>query len=115
PTVIAPRATLQPRAETEQPLEPLQLAPDDPAALMRWLASFELVVNPGAEDDDELPLWSFADLLFHTRSRVGRNLGGYGGSYRFESATPPLPAIKPVTGETIEPGTPRETAAPRMT
>ena len=41
-----------------------------------------------------LALWSPADLLFHTRSRVGRHEGGYGGTYRWEGRVEPAPAIR---------------------
>jgi SagB-type dehydrogenase family enzyme len=51
-----------------------------------------LLVAPGAEDERALAQWAFADLLFHARSRIGRHLGGYGGTYplaeRFEALEP---------------------------
>jgi SagB-type dehydrogenase family enzyme len=37
--------------------------------------------------------WEFHDLLFHMRSRRGRHDAPYGGTYRHETAAPPL--IKP--------------------
>jgi oxazoline/thiazoline dehydrogenase len=39
--------------------------------------------------------WEFHDLLFHTRSRKGRQANPYGASYRFLGQLAPLPAIKP--------------------
>lgn len=39
--------------------------------------------------------WEFQDLLFHTRSRLGRHRTPAGGTYRFRGLLPPLPAAKP--------------------
>jgi SagB-type dehydrogenase family enzyme len=66
---------------------------DDP--LVRLLVRAGIAVAPGAEDGFEFAQWSFADLLEHARSRVGRNLGGYGGSYLFEEQVESLPVVKP--------------------
>jgi len=38
--------------------------------------------------------WDFHDLLFHSRSRMGRHDNEVGGTYRFLSRIPPQPAIK---------------------
>ena len=49
------------------------------------------------EDNDEaLMSWDFHDLLFHSRSRLGRHNNELGGTYRFLGCIPPQPAIKPV-------------------
>lgn len=48
---------------------------------------------------DESPgtlTWSFADLLFHARSRIGRHDQAVGKSYPFRDVLDPLPAIRPV-------------------
>jgi SagB-type dehydrogenase family enzyme len=66
------------------------------------LARAGIAVAPGSEDGRELAQWSFADLLFHARSRVGRNLGGYGGSFRFEGRFEPLPARRPAFEPALE-------------
>lgn len=56
--------------------------------------------GPGASDTDDtvesaaLALWSLPDLLFHTRSRIGRHEGGYGGTYPWEGRAEPLPALR---------------------
>lgn len=42
-----------------------------------------------------LSQWEFHDLLFHTRSRIGRHANPSGGTYRFKEKIDPLPAIKP--------------------
>jgi SagB-type dehydrogenase family enzyme len=46
--------------------------------------------------------WSFPDLLFHARSRTGRHLGGFGGTYHREGAAEPLPAVKPPGADAIK-------------
>lgn len=49
-----------------------------------------------AEDQDQaLRQWSFPDLLFHTQTRLGRTLGGYGRTYPFLGKAQPLTAVKP--------------------
>jgi len=45
-------------------------------------------VNPALET------WEFHDLLFHSRSRLGRSDGQFGGTYRMPHRAPP-PAFKP--------------------
>ncbi len=48
-----------------------------------------------AEDDDPaLRQWDFHDLLFHSRSRLGRHDGPVGGRFRFLGEIPPQPAVK---------------------
>jgi SagB-type dehydrogenase family enzyme len=48
-----------------------------------------------AEGDDNLVLWDFHDLLFHTRSTQGRHANPLGGAYPYASAISPLPAVRP--------------------
>lgn len=49
-----------------------------------------------------LSQWEFHDLLFHTRSRIGRHANPSGGTYRFKDKINPLPTIKPpMSAETI--------------
>ncbi|MBD2511829.1 SagB family peptide dehydrogenase [Nostoc muscorum FACHB-395] len=42
--------------------------------------------------------WEFHDLLFHSRSRLGRHANPYGGTYRFIDKIEPLPVVKPKSG-----------------
>lgn len=50
-----------------------------------------------------LAQWEFHDLLFHTRSRLGRHANPFGGTYRFLGKIEPLPALKPrISEEVIE-------------
>ncbi len=46
-----------------------------------------------------LKQWEFHDLLFHARSRAGRNYGKVGKSYRFLNQIETLPAVKPPMSE----------------
>jgi SagB-type dehydrogenase family enzyme len=47
------------------------------------------------EGDDNLVLWDFHDLLFHTRSTEGRQANPLGGVYPYAGAMPPPPAVRP--------------------
>jgi SagB-type dehydrogenase family enzyme len=47
-----------------------------------------------AEGDDDLVLWDFHDLLFHTRSTEGRHANPIGGVFPFAGVKPPLPAVR---------------------
>lgn len=48
-----------------------------------------------AEGDDDLVLWDFHDLVFHTRSTEGRHANPLGGLYRYVDVMPPPPAVRP--------------------
>ena len=48
-----------------------------------------------AEGDDNLVLWDFHDLLFHTRSTEGRHANPLGGVYPYAGVISPLPAVRP--------------------
>lgn len=50
-----------------------------------------------------LAQWEFHDLLFHSRSRMGRHTNPYGGTYRFVDKFDSLPAVKPVCGKEVIP------------
>jgi SagB-type dehydrogenase family enzyme len=58
-------------------------------------------VQPGSdglradEGDDNLVLWDFHDLLFHTRSTEGRQANPLGGLYPYAGVMPPPPAVRP--------------------
>ena len=47
-----------------------------------------------AEGDDNLVLWDFHDLLFHTRSTEGRHANPLGGLYPYVGIISPLPAVR---------------------
>ena len=69
-------------------------APSD-GPLVRLLVRAGIAVAPDEEDERALAQWAFADLVFHARSRVGRHLGGYGGTFRGEGRFEPLPGVRP--------------------
>jgi SagB-type dehydrogenase family enzyme len=48
-----------------------------------------------AEGDDNLVLWDFHDLLFHTHSTEGRQANPLGGLYSHAGVISPLPAVRP--------------------
>ena len=48
-----------------------------------------------AEGDDNLVLWDFHDLLFHTHTTEGRQANPLGGVYPFAGAIAPPPAVRP--------------------
>jgi SagB-type dehydrogenase family enzyme len=47
------------------------------------------------EGDNNLVLWDFHDLLFHTRSTEGRQANPLGGIYPYAGVMPPPPAVRP--------------------
>ena len=47
------------------------------------------------EGDDNLVLWDFHDLLFHTRSTEGRHANPVGGVYLYAQTISPPPAARP--------------------
>ncbi len=55
------------------------------------------------EETPTLTQWDFHDLLFHTRSRMGRQDSPYGATFRFLGKLDPLPAVKlPMSDEAID-------------
>jgi SagB-type dehydrogenase family enzyme len=72
------------------------------------------------EGDDNLVLWDFHDLLFHTRSTEGRHANPLGGVYPYTDSIPPLPAVRPRwPGEKIDlrtfPAAPASAISPIVT
>jgi SagB-type dehydrogenase family enzyme len=47
-----------------------------------------------AEGNEDLVLWDFHDLLFHTRATEGRHANPLGGTYPYAAAIAPLPAVR---------------------
>lgn len=69
------------------------------------------VISPTPDQHDEqyeiatldpLEQWEFHDLLFHTRSRVGRHSDPIGAVFPFVGERPAPASSKPVVGEVIE-------------
>jgi SagB-type dehydrogenase family enzyme len=56
-----------------------------------------------SEGGDDLILWDFHDLLFHTRSTEGRQANPLGGLFPYAGRIPPPPAVRlPWPGEKID-------------
>ncbi|NLG48752.1 MAG: SagB/ThcOx family dehydrogenase [Chloroflexi bacterium] len=55
------------------------------------------------EANSTLAQWEFHDLLFHSRSRLGRHNNPFGKTYSFEEKIPPLPPVKPAMSDVIIP------------
>ncbi|NIM48277.1 MAG: SagB/ThcOx family dehydrogenase [Gemmatimonadales bacterium] len=77
------------------------------AHFMSFLANAEALVpsdpqtgSPEDEDPVRAP-WEFHDLVFHTRSRLGRHSNPFGGTYAYEGKFDSLPAIKPPMSDEI--------------
>jgi oxazoline/thiazoline dehydrogenase len=65
-------------------------------SLLRLLIHAGTVCAEGTEDTHaSLRYWQFHDLLFHTRSRDGRQDGLLGASYPFAGRSDPEPALRP--------------------
>src|SRR5450755_3551927 len=86
---LAQPARIDELTEAVPGVEPAGLRP-----LLALLRDAAIIVAPGDAETPAQAQWSFADLLFHARSRAGRNLGGFGGSYHREGLAEPLPAVK---------------------
>lgn len=72
-------------------------------AAIRLLAQGGMLVPCGTTGDVEstaasLAQWSFPDLVFHSRSRVGRHANGYGATFPLKGRFEPIPDRKPLAG-----------------
>jgi SagB-type dehydrogenase family enzyme len=63
--------------------------------LLALLVDSRILFKGDREGDDDLALWDFHDLLFHTRSTEGRHANPLGGLYAHAGAISPLPAVRP--------------------
>lgn len=84
------------------------LETEEAQVMLNFLLNMEAVVADEEQAPDPVrDPWEFHDLLFHTRSRLGRHDRPYGGTYPFKDIFPALPTIKPpMEGEVIELETP---------
>ncbi|MFI6604808.1 SagB family peptide dehydrogenase [Nonomuraea sp. NPDC050536] len=63
----------------------------------------EVDIGSGFHESDVLRQWEFHDLLFHSRSRLGRHGEPFGATYPFKGEIPPRPAMKqPPAGPVVE-------------
>lgn len=58
------------------------------------------MLSVGAEPS-QLEFWEFHDLLFHSRSRIGRHDSPFGGTYRFLNRRDLLPEVKSFMSDDI--------------
>jgi SagB-type dehydrogenase family enzyme len=89
---LAQPASADELAESVPGLERSAIGP-----LLRLLRDAAIIgaAEGGASEPPGQAQWSFPDLLFHARSRAGRNQGGFGGTYHREDVAEPLPAVSP--------------------
>ncbi|MBY0357174.1 MAG: SagB family peptide dehydrogenase [Candidatus Obscuribacterales bacterium] len=86
------------------------LEPGAAASFLLLLASGQMIdaQNPSGnllteQENTTMRQWEFHDLLFHSRSRLGRHDYGFGPTSRFLGILPPLPAVKePMSGRRIK-------------
>jgi SagB-type dehydrogenase family enzyme len=101
PTFAATLAMLA----TPQPLKKLRRGRGSAAdTLLALLVDCQILLRVDAthggglrpsEGDDNLVLWDFHDLLFHTRSTEGRHANPLGGVFPYATSIGPLPAVRP--------------------
>ena len=70
--------------------------------LLGLLVNSKILFNIGSGDgrrasegDENLVLWDFHDLLFHTHSTEGRQANPLGGLYPYADVIAPPPAVRP--------------------
>lgn len=70
--------------------------------LLDLCANAALLVDADRPDpereSEQLAQWDFHDLLFHSRSRLGRHANPYGGTYPFKDRFAAPPVVKPPNG-----------------
>ncbi|WP_214409266.1 SagB/ThcOx family dehydrogenase [Sphaerisporangium fuscum] len=67
-----------------------------PEALSHLVAAGVAGAGDTEDTDPALRAWDFHDLLFHARSRWGRQEGPFGATFRFLGELPPEPVVKPL-------------------
>ena len=88
-----------------------EFGPDIPAIEIERFAQLLLaaaIVDPvPADASDALRQWQFHDLLLHAESRLGRNMGPLGGTYRF------IEELRRRTPSSARAGAARSSSSPR--
>jgi SagB-type dehydrogenase family enzyme len=72
------------------------MAKEAPEALAHLVAAGLACVGDTEEKHPALRAWDFHDLLFHSRTRMGRHDQPFGATYRFIEDTAPEPMVKPL-------------------
>lgn len=96
-------------AALAQPCRPEEVAAcvGLPAGVLRAvtgaLLDAALVVADASEEEATMSLaqWSLPDLYFHTRSRQGRQAGGYGATWPLQDRFPALPVVGPADEQVV--------------
>ncbi|MEV3984062.1 SagB family peptide dehydrogenase [Nonomuraea sp. NPDC049758] len=71
-------------------------------AFLHAAGLLELDTGSGFHEPDVLRQWEFHDLLFHSRSRLGRHGEPFGATYPFRGEIPPRPAVRrPPAGRVV--------------
>lgn len=99
-------ALIEPQPAAEVDATVAGLDGEEVEAVLRLLQRSRLVerVDEGDPELDEPTLgqWHPVDLLFHARNRLGRQAGGYGGTYPFKGRFPEPPSVRPESGSLVE-------------
>jgi oxazoline/thiazoline dehydrogenase len=72
--------------------------------MLLWCAAVAPLSADGALAEDHSPAlrhWEPHDLLFHSRSRMGRHGAAFGGTFHLKGIEAELPAIPPALGATV--------------
>lgn len=91
----------QPKSTDELLVKIPTLSGDSINLFIQLLLDTKMICEVGTDgkiseiEDEALSQWEFHDLLFHTRSRVGRNINPLTLKYRFLGQINPLPVVKP--------------------
>ncbi|WP_214103993.1 SagB/ThcOx family dehydrogenase [Acrocarpospora catenulata] len=72
------------------------LVKEAPEALGHLVAAGLAGADEAEEEHPALRAWEFHDLLFHSRTRVGRHDQPFGATFRFLAEEPPEPVAKPL-------------------
>jgi oxazoline/thiazoline dehydrogenase len=100
---------VQPRSPRELSATVGDVSDDTAEAFVTLLANAGVVAEVdadgalGEEADSALTPWEFHDLLFHSRSRMGRHDNPSGATFPFLDHMPPLPALKPAMSGNVIP------------
>lgn len=71
------------------------ISADTAGMFLSLLLSAKMLDEAEASEDETMTQWEFHDLLFHSRSRIGRHDYPMGKTHPFLDKIPPLPPVKP--------------------
>jgi len=71
------------------------ISADTARMFLSLLRSAKMLDEAEAIENDTMTQWEFHDLLFHSRSRIGRHDYPLGKTHPFLDKIPPLPPVKP--------------------